>query len=321
MESSLHGNDNNHRTYTENADVGDDEEVLLCKDNESQLGNSNSFSSSSESSSDEDFFQLDANELSKSLPEGNNPRLPPKPDKDTHLASVVDVRDNEKQPNLLSKANGFSNTSGFTHPPPIQVMGKSDLPDPYRIPSSVFARTKSTTPIEWSVASNESLFSIHPGNSSFSRDHVFLLGRSGELTNFPGTISGHPFPMVEPDTNNLEMGERSMDPAVTEAANAETMKEIIRAAAVNHCKEEVGPANGVPHSGSGSRRSDASGTSNCSFAFPILTEGRTGSIEVESEQQQQQQMKPTTTKATPNAAPMKWFPCFSCCSFCRSFCC
>jgi hypothetical protein len=47
--------------------------------------------------------------------------------------------------------------------------------------------------MDWSVASNESLFSIHVGNNSFSRDHVLLLGdlglsgeikQSGELIMF-----------------------------------------------------------------------------------------------------------------------------------------
>jgi len=39
---------------------------------------------------------------------------------------------------------------------------------PYRIPSHVFARTTSTAPVEWSIVSNESLFSIHIGNNSFT---------------------------------------------------------------------------------------------------------------------------------------------------------
>ncbi|CAA6658886.1 unnamed protein product [Spirodela intermedia] len=76
-------------------------------------------------------------------------------------------------------------------------MVRSKGPDDCRIPSSIFERTKSTAPVEWSVASNESLFSIHAGNSSFSRDYLFLSGMSGELPNFsispgpqaPGTIS------------------------------------------------------------------------------------------------------------------------------------
>ncbi|KAG8501639.1 hypothetical protein CXB51_004047 [Gossypium anomalum] len=52
---------------------------------------------------------------------------------------------------------------------------------PNRIPSSVFSG-KPTTPMDWSTASNESLFSIHVGNGSFSKDQFFMLYKSGELT-------------------------------------------------------------------------------------------------------------------------------------------
>ncbi|XP_077223198.1 uncharacterized protein LOC143856798 [Tasmannia lanceolata] len=307
---SLHGNDSKHATYTETSVVGDDEEVLLKLGDESQLERSNSFSSSSDSFSDEEFFQLVTSELSKSPPEGNIAKLPPKLGDDAHLARVVDVQNGE-----ISMGNGFSSTSGFTQSPPIQVMGKSDAADQYRIPSSVFARTKSTTPMEWSVASNESLFSIHPGNSSFSRDHVFLLGRSDELGNFPSPPSGYSSPKVDPDTTQLEMDEGLVNPAVTEAANAEAMKEVLRAAAEDLAKADPHPP---PHSASVSRRSSTSGTSNRSFAFPILTKGRSGSINVESEQSQQKQAaQPANPEATSNAAPTSWFPCLSC----RPFCC
>lgn len=66
-----------------------------------------------------------------------------------------------------------------TKSPPVQTMGHPPGYDPNRIPSSVFS-TKVTNPSDWSVASNESLFSIHMGNNSFSRDQ-FLFAKSGEL--------------------------------------------------------------------------------------------------------------------------------------------
>lgn len=63
--------------------------------------------------------------------------------------------------------------------PPLQLMNSPGY-DPNRIPSSIF--NKPASPLEWSVASNESLFSIHIGNNSFSKDHAFALSnRSGEL--------------------------------------------------------------------------------------------------------------------------------------------
>ncbi|XP_039023722.1 uncharacterized protein LOC120156475 [Hibiscus syriacus] len=65
--------------------------------------------------------------------------------------------------------------------PPIQVMDRViEGLDPYRVPSSVFDRSKSTNPASWSIASNESLFSIQIGNTSFSREQ-FLNFKSGEF--------------------------------------------------------------------------------------------------------------------------------------------
>ncbi|KAL0461576.1 UNVERIFIED_CONTAM: hypothetical protein Slati_0045200 [Sesamum latifolium] len=64
--------------------------------------------------------------------------------------------------------------------PPTQTMGQPPGYDPNRIPASVFS-SKSGNPTEWSVASNESLFSIHMGYNSFSRDYAILYGKSGEF--------------------------------------------------------------------------------------------------------------------------------------------
>ncbi|EPS73171.1 hypothetical protein M569_01587, partial [Genlisea aurea] len=55
--------------------------------------------------------------------------------------------------------------------PPIQAMERLAV-DSNRIPSSVFGRPSS--PLEWSVASNDSLFSIRIGNNSFPRDHKII---------------------------------------------------------------------------------------------------------------------------------------------------
>ncbi|XP_060958721.1 suppressor protein SRP40 isoform X8 [Cannabis sativa] len=79
-----------------------------------------------------------------------------------------------------------SNVHGMSSPK-IQTMERfGGGYDPKRIPSSVFEISKTTTPMEWSAASNESLFSIHVGNSSFSRDNLFAyndsVAKSGELT-------------------------------------------------------------------------------------------------------------------------------------------
>ncbi|GAB4828675.1 hypothetical protein Ancab_018341 [Ancistrocladus abbreviatus] len=63
--------------------------------------------------------------------------------------------------------------------PPTQFMGsgKPGGYDPNRIPASIFTN-KPSTPLEWSIASSESLFSIITGNNSFSTgDHLKHLGQ------------------------------------------------------------------------------------------------------------------------------------------------
>ncbi|XP_058081631.1 uncharacterized protein LOC131229661 [Magnolia sinica] len=264
---------------------------------------------SSSSSSSEDLFQLNANELSKSTVGNGDAQLASRADLDLSAEFTgMDPSDSSlHQSDRLSTVNMFPPDA--TQFPPTQVMGKSDIVDPYRIPSSVFERSKSTAPMEWSVASNESLFSIHVGNSSFSRDHVFLMGRSGELTNFSSPTEGI---MSTPRLSDPTLKEGlEHHPDDTQAANAETMKEVLRAAADN---KAVAPAPGA----SASRRSDGSGTSIRSFAFPILTEGKSGSVKVDPENRSNKKQEPQTPVAevAPVAANAKWFPCFSCCPFC-----
>lgn len=106
-------------------------------------------------------------------------------------------------------------TSSPIQPPPSQVMNRSGGNELYRIPSVVFARSKTSSPVEWSIASNESLFSIHIGNNSFSRDHVTVrasdppkseeLSNSSELVPFESQSPGDAVVVVPDDEiNELE---------------------------------------------------------------------------------------------------------------------
>lgn len=57
--------------------------------------------------------------------------------------------------------------------PQVQVMerpNETSGTSPYVFPSHVFARNSTNVPVEWSTASNESLFSIYMGNMSFSSE-------------------------------------------------------------------------------------------------------------------------------------------------------
>lgn len=93
-----------------------------------------------------------------------------------------------KQPSLLSQepslqTPGWSTQSASsTTSSQFPMNGKSEGYDPNRIPTSVF-NSKPSNPMEWSVASNESLFSIHVGNNSFSTESFLLMQKSGDLTN------------------------------------------------------------------------------------------------------------------------------------------
>ncbi|KAF6171403.1 hypothetical protein GIB67_009544 [Kingdonia uniflora] len=292
-----------------NIDEGDDD--LLNIDKKSVLSSS-SLSSSSDSSFDEDFFLDDDNEPRKSSVGDFGPL---KPDElallggTKGLASmsppIAEVSDMGSPGNIGTPFSVSSSDSAYSKSPqqcpPIQLMERSEAPaDNYRIPSTVFARSKSTTPVEWSVASNESLFSIHMGNNSFSRDQIFLMGRSGELGRTDDLFK-YPNPKAEENFQNAS-------PSPVAEAAAETMKEVLREAAEDRNK------NDKPMSSSISHNSDGSGTSVVSFAFPILTGdgGKSVTPKVEPEPQPQQ-LPQLQTPATPPSAPdTKWFTCMSC---------
>ncbi|CAH9079115.1 unnamed protein product [Cuscuta epithymum] len=99
---------------------------------------------------------------------------------DTSISSAS--KDSEHSATMENPAGGFD-----THHGP---------------PSSIF-RSKSSTPTDWSTASNESLFSIQIGNHSFSGDIFF---RSGELDTYgvEHVRYGHMCPLtsVGGDDNN-----------------------------------------------------------------------------------------------------------------------
>lgn len=225
--------------------------------------------------------------------------------------------------------------------PPTQMMGRAGSGyDPNRIPSSVFA-SKPSTPMEWSVASNESLFSIHMGNNSFSRDHAIMLYKSGELTK-PDDINNfksNQRPVTEAKSNELNNAPSSL-PTVNEvasdnhgsASNAEDSH--VKASADEMPKEtqskgsrppaegvhistsdsnvsdgkETPPADGVHTSASTPRLSDESGNSSSSFAFPVLTgeAGKISSVKVAPENlQSNPPEKPESQPQAPVANPPK----------------
>lgn len=247
-----------------------------------RLGPSYSSTSSSSRSSLEFLFQGD----SVAFKSGQSTPSFPSPDKEDTQLTFKD--ESEVSSNLFSKSdehdnggpdplstsqvpeinhNSMVHGTSPTQSPQLQVMNRSEGYDPYRIPSSVFARSKSTTPMEWSVASNESLFSLHIGNASFSKDHVFLFGelkpeelvKSGELFALSPTS---PLPAMGTDKKNIK---------IAYDTGAKVMADEIVKASEKVCVEAQSEGKGSPravswNSSSLSYRSDESGAS---FAFPM----------------------------------------------------
>ncbi|KAM1741219.1 hypothetical protein ACFX13_011469 [Malus domestica] len=308
-----------------------------------------SLSSLASESSLEDLFQVDTNRTTTS----------------THASSLPQHHDSSSVgPASTSRASDVTHGSMVpglspTESPSIQTMDRCGGGyDPYRIPSSVFSRSKSNKELEWSVASNESLFSIHLGNNSFSRDHVLLLGdlvKSGELNKSGELFALNPaphVPVVEIESDRIEevrIEEVKIEEVRIEEVREsgvgvadETIKNTARANAEDHSEGRVPAPTGPVKSPTLSRRSDASGTSTRSFAFPILSDGMTdrmkSSVKV-TQFAEEQCLEPEPLRPPPPVLlpPKKvtkskasyWLCCFSWCKWgcscrrrrCRCFAC
>ncbi|KAJ6720869.1 SUPPRESSOR SRP40-LIKE PROTEIN [Salix viminalis] len=151
--------------------------------------------------------------------------------------------------------------------PPLQVMERAGGYDPLRIPSSIFEKNKGTQPMDWSVASNESLFSIHVNRScavhSLQEKWWPLITSLQFLIWKPTKQKGGSSGMAD---NTIK------DPAEYQNEEDNT----------NQAVSWKSP--------SSSNRSYGSGDSVKSFSFPILANGmRSGSLKAGVEQQQKQQ--------------------------------
>lgn len=157
-----------------------DTDINRTKSLSSSGRRSSSSSSSSESSSDVifDALKLTASDASKlaSKSEKNYASS-----SDSSAKSEVD--NSLPVPTTYQVYNVAYNQTIMspTISPPIQVMDRSARYDPARIPSSIFERNTNN---DWSIASNDSLFSIHIGQNSFSRDAFKFAEprKSSELT-------------------------------------------------------------------------------------------------------------------------------------------
>lgn len=238
------------------------------------------------SSSDKDIT-LDVDETNKSRTGATSPQ---ENNNDAQLASdynQVDFPVSSMPRNEEEQVNDGlnSNNGSTTEFPPTQVMDRasdSASPDPDRIPPHVFARTKSGAPVDWSVASNESLFSIHMGTMSFTREQFNWMNKSGELgyasdIQFSGPLieipgcSPPPPPSPTPGNNSpepeMKNGNLNQGLGAAEAAAAETMREVIRENASNPSHQEKKPVPKVDPRAITPKHSDDSSIK--SFAFPM----------------------------------------------------
>lgn len=139
---------------------------------------------SSEDFSSDDFFQVDPRIMLSSEPANHN--VPPKSEENTStqgrdvyggpLMEFEEMFGSSRSNSLVSVVTheSFLPTLSTTRSPPIQVMERPGGDDLDHIPAAVFARP--STHLDWSIASNDSLFSIQLGNCSFSRDHIVKSG-------------------------------------------------------------------------------------------------------------------------------------------------
>ncbi|KAK9129234.1 hypothetical protein Sjap_009721 [Stephania japonica] len=205
-----------------------------------------SSSSSSGSSFDEALFEDDVNNETKpNAIDASSPNsvddldAPLKDEKEIEFYS-------DSSPSPMSAGAGPSEPAEssqqielFTQSPQTQVMERPEDTTPYRIPSSVFARSKSD-----------------------NTNGMEYFGKSGELINSNSSSPQLATPEPERCSDLVESD-------IVTAAAAETMKEVLRAAAEEHSKEKPAEPVGAHHSPTASRHSDASGASVRSFAFPM----------------------------------------------------
>ncbi|KAI9070775.1 hypothetical protein K1719_029905 [Acacia pycnantha] len=222
--------------------------------------------------------------------------------------------------------------------PPLQVM-EDNVPSGslYKFPSHVFNRTSANAP-EWSIASNDSLFSIHTGTMSFTKDVPWF--KSGELDKYgdmimPGLPNSFQSNQLPPGNKFNDMSQRTaeQDQGIMEAKAAETMREVIMENTQKNTREEppiIDDEDGTSQAKVLSDPINKSGLSDVSaksFSFQPLTgdgsQRKKGSSKHGEKKADKQKAEESKTGAealnsAQKACNKKWrLSCFACCAFCR----
>ncbi|KAJ3683629.1 hypothetical protein LUZ60_013856 [Juncus effusus] len=222
--------------------------------------------------------------------------------------------------------------------PPIQHMNRSnyDVPDPNRIPQSIFASNKSSAPTEWSVASNESLFSIQLaksgelGNIFGNHPELLQIGIPKEVIG--GMKDGISGPLMELDVGQIQGREK--EKGQSQNSNYKEKVEMSVNVNMNPTRGQIGNFSNMstpcesPASGVSGRISETSTNSHSSFAFPLLTGEANAKVSHGRESMQKLliQKEPVPVGAVPETPETvkspppqngSWFSCFPCCTFTR----
>ncbi|KAK1381098.1 hypothetical protein POM88_027842 [Heracleum sosnowskyi] len=270
------------------------------KSRSSHPASASSFSSESSS----DFFHIDAKMLNKSSTfhagspkdkeDSQSPKEKEKNDKpgESYKSKDCDKTSLTDATSQVSHAisNPTSQTMSPAELPPKQVMERSGDYDPNRIPASVFEDRPSSS-MDWSAASNDSLFSLNIGNNSFSREQFLMSGdmfgedvnrsdelydsgewnKSGEL-NKPGEANKSELPPLSPigklhKIKTMDADKKTINvdknPKQTKATDEDVSDQLEKV----KCELD-----GKGNSSMINRLSDESASSSQSFAFPILVD-------------------------------------------------
>ncbi|KAK9750659.1 hypothetical protein RND81_02G211400 [Saponaria officinalis] len=335
----LHNNKNNPVISIDAIDVitqlmPNDERKIRPRHNKSD---SSSSSSSSESSSSFEDLIFTGDKLLKQTSTGTNNHVLEQSCGNTEVENINTssfLRPEEIVENFETKT-----LSSPLHSPPVQEMLRDEGYDVQRIPATVFARSNSIAPAEWSIASNDSLFSLHIGNASIDKEQSILiteeLKKHGDLPTSSDTSTEDDAEVCKPaeedliedadEISSLSQFSKSDDVFKTTPINdvekkkeirRDSIKEEIITEMLTRKDEKVKQHRPSVHSSSVSLRSNTSEDSNFSFAFPLLDEGEKNmTTRGQSSQplvaQQQQQ------KVSKNTSCCWCCPCFSCLSCCN----
>ncbi|XP_014506635.1 dentin sialophosphoprotein [Vigna radiata var. radiata] len=243
---------------------------------------------------------------------------------------ALESSQNQPSRSVLTKVESHAPTKssedvagGVINNPPVQMMERPGEPNTspnYTFPSHVFSKSTANSQVEWSTASNESLFSIYMGNTSFSNElgcfKSWELDKSVDVSvqdqpyaspNHNLAASTNKFNAISKRTHVLQ---NELSSKNAEAKAAETMREVIMES--SQTTQNVGK--GDDKAFEPQRQSNDSSNS---YAFQQSSKGPDKSVSSLSagEKQEQQESSNTADQAPkPTTDASNGWSCFSCCS-------